>query len=579
MKLRISKIGDLKRPVLLKNIIISFIIALSFLFFGLYISYLYVILLPGDPVILLLQAQGVTHPSAERIAAMRQDLGLDLPVFLRFLRFLSGLFTGRENYSFSVAPGVEGWDLITDRLPITIVLLILPTIIGLVLGIVLGKIAIKFRNKWQDKIIQAFYGIGIASPIFFLLMTFQYYVPSVWGFGVLVLSITITALVTWLVRANIEKEPYEKSIFLNTMTTVMILGLIFIYIIAIEVTLNLRGFGRLFLDSLLSYEYFILPVIVATIIICFVIITFVSNIIFSILNSPTNNPQNSMENNPSPQLDNKIARNEIDPETKSIRDLRKYLKYIYKSPFTLIGLIMVLGIIIVALFAQVISGYSLSEINGMYPSPWEPPSADHILGTGQLGRDVFAQVLYGTRDAILFGFGVILIGMIIGAIFGLLSSLHKYANIAIEAIMSTFFIVPGTLLIFLITIVFGFNIMILGFIMGILSIPFFTRIIANPPLEKRNILKSLKQLVIYLPLIFGFIILIYETIGFLGLSLGFNDLQLGYQIYSSWIFLYIAFHASFWPALFIFFIVLGLILLHIGLKETLLDQSKSSRFP
>ena len=241
MKFRISKISDLKRPVFLKKIIISFIIFFSFLHFGLYISFLFVKMLPGDPVIALLLARGVTQINPERIAAVRHELGLDLPIVLQYLRYIGDLLTGNWGASISVYTGVEGLDLIIIRLPRTLILLILPTIIGLVLGRVLGKKMFKFRKKWQDRVIQAFCGIGIAAPPFCLLILFQYYISSAWGFGVLALTITITALVAWLVRSNMEKEPHEKSIFLNTMTTVIILSLVFIYIIAIEVTLNLRG--------------------------------------------------------------------------------------------------------------------------------------------------------------------------------------------------------------------------------------------------------------------------------------------------------------------------------------------------
>ena len=73
-------------------------------------------MMPGDPVIALLQARGVPHIDPATIAAKRRELGLDLPLILQYFRYLADLFTGNWGESISVATGTEVIELIGRRL-------------------------------------------------------------------------------------------------------------------------------------------------------------------------------------------------------------------------------------------------------------------------------------------------------------------------------------------------------------------------------------------------------------------------------------------------------------------------------
>lgn len=75
-------------------------------------------------------------------------------------------------------------------------------------------------------------------------------------------------------------------------------------------------------------------------------------------------------------------------------------------------------IIVLAVLAPVISPYSPTEIT---PDFAAEPSAAHILGTDQIGRDMFTRVLYGTRVSLLVGFLSTVIATAIGVALGLLA--------------------------------------------------------------------------------------------------------------------------------------------------------------
>ncbi len=160
----------------LSKYIIKRLIALVPVLFGvLTLTFILSRLMPGDPVIALLQARGITTINAERIRALKHELGLDLPIFLQYFRYLGDLFTGNWGTSVSVATGLEVRDLIARRLPRTIDLSLFSIIIASFIGIKVGVISATHRNKAKDTIFRGIALIGVSVPIFFLGMLMQFY--------------------------------------------------------------------------------------------------------------------------------------------------------------------------------------------------------------------------------------------------------------------------------------------------------------------------------------------------------------------------------------------------------------------
>ncbi|MFX1345746.1 MAG: ABC transporter permease [Promethearchaeota archaeon] len=294
MKLIGSYKIDSKWQDLLKNIIFSFLIAILVLFIGLTINFILVYNLPGDPVLGYLPLSY----TQEQYDATEHMLGFDRPMIVQYFRFLSNLFSGKWGISSSINRGESVIDLLSERIPRNTTLL-LPPILGLVIGITLGKIAFKFRKKWIDKLIQAFFIIGISIPIFFFGLILQYHFAYRWdllpalGFqGIeyyilpgIALSVLIIALITMQMRSNLETESHEKTVISNTITTAMPFGLIIAFYFIIEIVFNQHGLSELFIRAILDNDFYVIKAILFLIIILFIIITFISNIIFSILKS------------------------------------------------------------------------------------------------------------------------------------------------------------------------------------------------------------------------------------------------------------------------------------------------------
>jgi peptide/nickel transport system permease protein len=126
-------------------------------------------LIPGDP------ARNMLGPRAtpERVAELRQSLGLDEPLWSQYRRFLTGVVRGDLGtslyYRQAVAP------LVMERLPATVFLIVYSAAIALFVAIPLGIVAALQQNTWIDQAIRTISLITLAMPAFWLGVLFILY--------------------------------------------------------------------------------------------------------------------------------------------------------------------------------------------------------------------------------------------------------------------------------------------------------------------------------------------------------------------------------------------------------------------
>lgn len=172
------------------------------------IVFLMMTLTPGDPVEIMIGDQNITE---EGEAALRRDLGLDLPVYQRFFVFLGNAVQGDFGLSFYHRRPVL--DVIAERLPATIELSLVALIIALVTAIPLGVLAAIRKNSIFDKIATVGSLLGVSLPGFWfgilLLMLFAVHlhilpVSGRIGFDSEVEPITHLLLVDSLLRGRFD---------------------------------------------------------------------------------------------------------------------------------------------------------------------------------------------------------------------------------------------------------------------------------------------------------------------------------------------------------------------------------------
>lgn len=149
-----------------------------------------------------------------------------------------------------------------------------------------------------------------------------------------------------------------------------------------------------------------------------------------------------------------------------------------KSKLALIGSILVMFFVIVALFAGIISPYSLEY--GQFRE-LQPPSTRNLLGTDSFGRDVLTLVIHGARISLLVGIGAVLIELLIGLSIGMASG---YFGGKIDEILmrltDVILSLPTLMLLILAVSMFQVRgILIITVIMGTLGWPFMARVVRS----------------------------------------------------------------------------------------------------
>lgn len=133
------------------------------------------------------------------------------------------------------------------------------------------------------------------------------------------------------------------------------------------------------------------------------------------------------------------------PKLKKQSQVLEVLKRLSQNRLAMLGLIILLIEVFVAIFGPLLMPYGYNDMD--FTNMCAAPSATHLMGTDDLGRDIFSRILYGTRYSLGLGFlGIVLsmvIGVIIGAIVGYFGGL---ADNIIMRVVDIFQAIPGILL-------------------------------------------------------------------------------------------------------------------------------------
>lgn len=138
-------------------------------------------LAPGDPALRLLQARGVQDPQMQEIAAVRQEWGLDQPLHLQYVRWLSRAVRGDLSTSYQTGRPVLAE--LGKRLPVTLRLTGLALVIALTLSVIGALVGTAYWERWPDQLLRFLTQIGASTPSFLIgLLALQYIVVGL-GIG------------------------------------------------------------------------------------------------------------------------------------------------------------------------------------------------------------------------------------------------------------------------------------------------------------------------------------------------------------------------------------------------------------
>ncbi len=104
------------------------------------------------------------------------------------------------------------------------------------------------------------------------------------------------------------------------------------------------------------------------------------------------------------------------------------------------GLVLVGLLILVAVFAPLIAPYDPAERVGR---PFGEPSSEHILGTNDVGKDIFSELVFGSRVSIVVGFTTAVSAVAIGTLMGLLAGFYGgWVDAALMRLTDVVLVIP-----------------------------------------------------------------------------------------------------------------------------------------
>lgn len=277
--------------------------------------FLFVHLLPGDPARLMAGQDA----DASIVALVRQDLGLDKPLYQQFLTFFGNALTGDFGHSMvSKRPVI---DEISSRFMPTFWLTLTSMVWSVIFGLVIGVVSAVWRNRWPDRLGMALAVSGISFPAFALGMLLMQvfsvqlgWLPTVgadsWQHYILpsvTLGAAVAAIMARFTRASfveVMQEDYMRTArakgvhegmvvikhgLRNAMIPVVtMMGLQFGFLlggsIVVEKVFNWPGLGRLLVDSVEMRDY---PVIQAEVLLFsleFILINLLVDMLYAVIN-------------------------------------------------------------------------------------------------------------------------------------------------------------------------------------------------------------------------------------------------------------------------------------------------------
>ena len=276
---------------------------------------------------------------------------------------------------------------------------------------------------------------------------------------------------------------------------------------------------------------------------------------------------------------------------------RKAAKQFMRRPLAVLGLIIVVGMLLVALFAPQLAPYDPTKPDFM--AILQAPSSQYLLGTDEVGRDLLSRLIYGARASIQAGLLAVLIAVAIGVPTGLLSGYLRgwVDQLVIMRLADAMIAFPTIVLALALAAALGGNLTTAMLAIGIGSAPAFIRLaraqalslreqefveaaraLGNPSLKvmaKHVLPNMIGPLLVQTSIAIAAAILAETALSFLGLGVqpptpswgSTLRIGTGYMQQAPWLSLY--------PGLAIFATVLGINLLGDGLRDVLDPRARA----
>lgn len=163
----------------------------------------------------------------------------------------------------------------------------------------------------------------------------------------------------------------------------------------------------------------------------------------------------------------------------------KFFRRLFKRKIVIFGAVLVVFFLLTALLAPYISPHDPYKQD--LKLSFAKPSSEYILGNDELGRDILSRLIHGARTSLSIGFVAVLIAAGCGIILGLVAGyVGGVVNSVISRVMDALMSVPAIMLSLGLGIIFGSGMTSLMIILGLSTVPTYTRLMCAQVLAIRN---------------------------------------------------------------------------------------------
>jgi peptide/nickel transport system permease protein len=182
------------------------------------------------------------------------------------------------------------------------------------------------------------------------------------------------------------------------------------------------------------------------------------------------------------QIDNAI------PETTPVARARpqpKRLRLLRKSPAAMLGVAILIFWGVMAVFGQQIAPYGINESEA--GAVWQVPSAAHIMGTDNLGRDVFSRLIIASQTMMVLPPLAVGLSMILGTSIGLITGYRSgWFDEIVMRFMDVMMAFPVVMLYLLIIVAFGQSAVTVVLAVAVANTPAISRLARGLVLDLRS---------------------------------------------------------------------------------------------
>ncbi|GAA1997522.1 ABC transporter permease [Brevibacterium samyangense] len=166
--------------------------------------------------------------------------------------------------------------------------------------------------------------------------------------------------------------------------------------------------------------------------------------------------------------------------------VRAFLRSLLGSPSGAIGTVLVLLVVLVAVLAPVIAPHPYAQVN--FRLPFQVPFTEgFLLGTDDLGRDVFSRLVFGVRASLQVGLLAVLLAVVVGVPLGLLAGYWRPADAVISRLNDVALAFPFLVLAVGFTAINGASLQNAAIALGIAAVPTMIRVVRGETLRIKEL--------------------------------------------------------------------------------------------